>query len=92
MQVTAALPQAFEIPAEFRFLGREEFETAANRGVRFGELPFGQERLAESPVGTIPPRIEPDGLPVVVDRLVEAGKVLRGDSQAVPSRDPVGVE
>ena len=50
-QVTAALPQAFEILAEFRFLRRQEFETAADRGVGFGELPFGQQRLAESPVG-----------------------------------------
>ena len=38
------------------------------------------------------PRVEPDGLPVVVDRLVESGAVLQGDAQAVPGRNPVGVE
>ena len=92
LQVTAALPQAFEIPTEFRFLGREEFEAAADGGVRFGELPLGQQRLAESPVGTKPPRFEPDGLPEVVDRLVESGAVRRGDAEAVPGRDPFGVE
>ena len=29
---------------------------------------------------------------IVVDGLVEAGEVLRGDAEAVPGRDPVGVE
>ena len=40
----------------------------------------------------MPPRFEPDGLPVVVDGLVESGVVLRGDAEAVPGRDPVGVK
>ena len=90
-QALAALQQAFEVGAEILLPLGEQVETAPDLGLGLGELPPGEQRLAQGPMGQGELRFEPDGLAVVVDGFLQSGLVLRGNAERVTGRDPRGV-
>ena len=69
----------------------DQVEAPPDLGLGLGELPPGEQRLAQGPMDQVEFRFEPDGLAVVVDGFLQSGLVLRGNAERVPGRGPLGV-
>ncbi len=90
-QALAALQLAFQVGAELLVPLGDQGEAAPDLSLGLGELPPGEQRLAQRPMGLGELRFQPDGFAEVVDGFRQSEFALRRDAERVPGRDPPGI-